>query len=91
MMGGSSGLAGRMLRRCKRAGGETGESVLARRGALVGGGGGGRILESESAVDGVEECRDEKSESLGRLIRDGILFLGVLSCDGVCFTVVLLR
>lgn len=73
-MGGSSGLAGRMLRRWRRAGGDAGlEPLLDFRGAwfavAVGVGGGGGAL---AAAGADEECRDEKRESLGKLIRDGI-------------------
>lgn len=81
-MGGSSGLAGSMLRRWRRAGGDAGlEPLLDLRGVLLAvavavgvGGGGGALGAAEAEEEGEEEegCRDEKRESLGKLIRDGI-------------------
>lgn len=80
IIGGSSGLDGRMLRRWRRAGGDEGlEPLLGLRGVLVAvavavavgvgvGGGGGALGGAEAD----EEWRDEKRESLGKLIRDGI-------------------
>lgn len=105
-MGGSSGLAGRMLRRCRRAGGDIGVGLVllvpavrvagVGAGVGVGGGGGGAAGNPDAMSDGGdddddggtgEECRDdEKSESFGRLIRDGISATACLGLQRACFT-----
>jgi hypothetical protein len=94
MMGASSGLDGRMLRKCRRAGGDMGVGLVLvlrdiRVGVGVGGGGGGGSGGSSNAGsdgDDDEECRDENSESFGRLIRDGICATTCLGLPRVCFT-----